>query len=660
MTISHPHRYDRRTVLRAAAVLGGTTALVAARPFGTAAAQAPARAAEPVVTDLGTAAEAMSFGNGIRIGAEIWFATRQVSPTKVAAYDLDAGAVTKTAVIPGGEGVWGADAVGTDLYVSTYSPALLYKIDTLTMDVTEVLALGQTVGWTVKAGPDGSVFVGTYPDALLWEYDPATGTSTDHGRMHDAETYVRDIAVTETTVYCGIGAHAHLVAYDRASAARTDLLPAELADRTFVATFTQLGTVLGAGMSPTGDLLVIDTADPSRYEIVPVPNNTFVTAITGTGEDMWLGTRPTGTVFHYRLWSGEVTPVATPVAEASAMRMGMLDDGRVWSVQNANGVVLDPQEGSFEILDLSSPDLQPLPERPQSLATDGTKVFVGGTGGLQVHPDMDPSSTPSFRLTLGGEAKDMVIADDTLYMGLYTLARFAAMPLNGTEAAEIGRIDPQFQQTRPHAITHDHRRRLLVMGTEPDYGRWEGALSLYHLDSGEIETFRGVIADQSIHAVQIAPRGVFLGGDIVNGFGTTPTAEAAELAYFDYGDRRVHWSFVPVPDGTRILDLTLVGQVLAGTTIEGHLFGVDVRDQRVLWTVRIGSRGGRIARIGDRIYATDGDAVVSARIGRAEPRVQTIVDGLAQEWFGTPQVVATPDGALITTQGTNLIRIDLP
>lgn len=657
MTDSHTHHYGRRDVLRGAAVLGGTGALAAMSPF-TAAASPGTRSDAPVVTDLGTAAAAMSFGNGIRIGDEIWFATRQVAPTKVAAYDLTTGAVTKTAVIPGGAGVWGADAVGTDLYVSTYTPGLLFKIDTVTLDVEQVLDLGEGVGWTVKAAPDGAVFVGTYPSAKLWQYNPVTGASVDHGRMHDTEAYLRDLVATESTVYCGIGANAHLVAFDRSSGERTDLLPAEVADRTFVATFAQLGTVLVAGLSPTGDLLVIDTADPSRYEVVPVPDNTFVTAITGQGEDVWLGARPTGTFYHYRLWSGALTPVGIPVPEASSLRMGMLDDGRVWSVQNANVVLMDPQDATFEVLDLSSPDLQPLPEKPQSLATDGTTVLVGGTAGLQVHPDIT-SATPSRRVTLGGEAKDMVVVDDIAYMGVYTLARIAAMQLRGDAPAELARVGAEYEQTRPHAIAYDQRRGLLVMGTEPDYGRWEGALSLYDLESDEIQTYRGIIPDQSIHAVCIAPGGVYLGGDIVNGFGTTPTAEAAELAYFDYATRSVVWSFVPVPTGTRIYDLVLVGQRLVGTTAEGDMFAVDVQSRQVAWTVDVGSRGGRVARIGNRVYATDGDRLVVVRVGPRRPRVETVLDGLAQQWFGTPQVIATPDGALVTIRGTDLIRVDL-
>jgi hypothetical protein len=59
------------------------------------------------------------------------------------------------------------------------------------------------------------------------------------------------------------------------------------------------------------------------------------------------------------------------------------------------------------------------------------------------------------------------------------------------------------------------------MATEPDYGRWEGALNIF--DGRRFRTWRGVLPDQTVQSLCPDPHGVFLGGSIVNGYGTTPT-----------------------------------------------------------------------------------------------------------------------------------------
>lgn len=79
-------------------------------------------------------------------------------------------------------------------------------------------------------GADGKIWMGSYPNAAVSMWDPATETFRSFGRMDAREAYVDSIAVDRTgTVYCGIGsARANLTALDPRTGAVTQILPEEL------------------------------------------------------------------------------------------------------------------------------------------------------------------------------------------------------------------------------------------------------------------------------------------------------------------------------------------------------------------------------------------------------------------------------------------------
>ena len=641
-------------------VLAGGTGLAATAALGWWSQTSPAAASpielQAVVTDLGPASLALTFGNGVRIGDEVWFATRQNLPTKVAAYDLNEASVTKAAIIPGVPGLWGADAIGTDLYVGSYSPGQLFKIDTLTMEVELLVDLHQEVAWTVKASPDGKVFVGTYPSATLWEYDPVTAQSTDHGRMDADDQYVRDLVASDDTVYCGIGSHAGLVAFDRDTGNRTDILPPELSSRTFGAICHLVGNNLVVGISPTAEVLVLDVTNPSSYQILQTPDDSFVVGITSRTDEIWFATRPSGSLYRFRLGDTEPTFAGIPIANASNLRMGFLADGRLWSVQSAGGVFYDPATRTVEAMDTSSPELQATPERPMSLCFAGDRIVVGGSLGVQVTSAEQTPTFDSYRVPFGGEAKDMDVRDGTVYLGAYTLARLLSMPVDCSTVSELARVDAAYEQTRPTSVIVDNRRGGILMSTEPDYGRWEGALNIY--DGQRFHTYRGVLPDQTVQALCPDPHGVFLGGNIHNGFGTVPTTTRAKLGYFDYATRAVSWLIEPT-SGTAVEDLKLIGGLLVGTTGEGELFAVDITTRAVRWTIDTGAAGGKLAVVDNRVFGTDGTTLWTVKIGPIQPSLDVVATDLNQSWFGTPEVVTDGSSALFTIKGLNLVRVDL-
>ncbi|NUR70355.1 MAG: hypothetical protein HOU81_06015 [Hamadaea sp.] len=610
------------------------------------------------ITDLGPASEVTSVNGAELIDGTIYTATGGVSPTVVGAYALADQRVDRRYELPTGGGAWATASVGTDLYVGTYTPGDLYRIDTTSATVSTAVTKVASVSpdsfiWALAASPDGKLYGGTYPGGRVFEYDPATGVKRDYGAAVPGEQYVRSIAVDATTIYAGVGSHAHLIAIDRATGARREILPPAYADRTFVATLELKDGILAAGLSATGTMLLIDTADPTRYEVVQT-NDNYVTAIAidSARNDVYFGTRPSGTLRKYDRDTGELSTLAVPYDGAAFGRIFVTGD-RLRGVVTNTIVTYDLTTGALSGVDLTEAGMPPAPELAMAITTDGPRVYVSGKAGVQVH---DLVAGTSERRFLPGEAKAMTPVGGDIWLSVYTLAYLFKMSPDGDpeRVATIGH-----DQTRPLDAVYSPADKLLVVGTEPEYGRYGGAVALFDPRTGALDAYRDVIPDQSIRSVAVKHGTAYLGGSINNGLGTTPRTTQAHLAGFDLATRTKTWDIVPVPGATQIVSLTATGDRVIGLTETGVLFAVDPARRAVVATVSVIAGQGRMVRVGDVVYGTTGKDVW--RLDPATMTVSTFVTGLNNQWYGgSALLAAAPDGsALYTLRGRNLVRIQL-
>ncbi|MCW3820606.1 hypothetical protein ONA91_39860 [Micromonospora sp. DR5-3] len=638
----------RRTALTAALLLAAATLAV---PSG------PALAGSPppgTVTDLGPASEVTSVNGAELVDGTIYTATGGVSPIVLGGYDLAAQRVTKRYELPTGGGAWATTEVGTDLYVGTYEPGDLYRVDTTGTAVTKVADVSpDRYIWALDTAPDGVVYGGTYPGGRVFSYDPATGTQRDYGVAVPGEQYVRSIAVDATTIYAGVGAHAHLIAIDRVTGAKREILPPEFADRTFVGTLALENGVLAAALSPTGTMLLIDTADPSRYEVVQTPDS-FITAIAidVARNDVYVGTRPSGTLRRYDRDTKQLSTLAVPYDGASFGRIFVTGD-QLRGVVTNSVVTYDLTTGELTGVDLTQAGMPPAPELAMAIATDGPRVYVSGKAGVQVHDLVAGTSTRRF---LPGEAKAMTPIGGEIWMSVYTLAYLFRMTPDGAprRVTAFGN-----EQTRPLDATWAPSEKLLVVGTEPDYGRYGGAVALYDPRSGALDVHRDVIADQSIRAVAVKHGTAYLGSSVNNGLGTTPRATEARLAGFDLATRTKTWETVPVPGAKQIVDLVATGNRVYGLTDTGVLFAFDPATRQVVATTTVRPGAGTLVQVGSAIYGTTGKDIW--QLDPATMAVRPFVTGLDAEWYaGSALLTAAPDGsALYALRGRDLVRIQL-
>jgi outer membrane protein assembly factor BamB len=606
----------------------------------------------PTVTSLGAASAVTSTSVAEQVGDRIWTITSGVSPVQVGAFDPVSRTVDRKLSLPTGAGAWAMTHIGTDLYVGLYTPGDVYRIDTTTGTATKVTQFGSFI-WSIAATPDGKIVAGTYPDGAVHEYDPATGTTKSYGAAAAGEQYVRSVAADATTIYAGVGTKAHLIAIDRATGARHDVLPAAYADRTFVATLVLDGTKLAASLSPTGTMLVFDTTDLSNPVEVQTPGgDQYVTAITLDGADIYLGTRPSGTLYRYR--DNMLTRLGSPYDGAYFNRI-FVDGSTIRAELTSQVVDFDQATGTFTGTDLGQAGLPPAPEQAMAIAATPTSVLVSGKAGIQVHDLATGTSTRAF---LPGEAKTLTPVGRNVYLGVYTLARLWQMTPDGSGLHELGQIGNE--QTRPTDDAYDARSRTWLISTEPDYGKYDGTLVEQHLDTGQREVHRGVVTHQSVRSVTTSDGIAYLGGATRNSLGTDPILPEATVVAFDLRSNRVLWESAPSSLAQSYSDLVVYRGRLYATTDDGRLAVLDPRTGKLLTSATLGAGQSRLTIGSAGLFGTDSRRVFKITPARTgAPTITTVVDGLAAQIYSYPLITTSPDGrALYTIRGRDLVRID--
>jgi DNA-binding beta-propeller fold protein YncE len=267
----------------------------------------------------------------------------------------------------------------------------------------------------------------------------------------------------------------------------------------------------------------------------------------------------------------------------------------------------------------------------------------------------DLAAGTNSRTFLPGEAKTMTPIGDRLYLGVYTLARLWSMRPDGTELAELDRIENE--QTRPTDAWYDADSGRLLIATEADYGKINGALADYRLSDETLTVRRGIVPNQSLKSVAVKDGIAFLGSETRNSLGTDPIEKEATVSRFDLRTGRVLGQFAPVPGAQQITDLMPYRGRIYGTTEKGDLFVLDPSGRRVVATAKIGTGASTLVLARGGLYGTDGKRLFKITDGTT-PVITTVVDGLNAQAYAVGLIAVAPDGRTIyTIKGRNLIAV---
>ncbi|HEY9159697.1 MAG TPA: hypothetical protein VIS94_01245 [Desulfomonilia bacterium] len=567
--------------------------------------------------------------------------------------------------LPGTKGVYGlAEGPDGKIYCGTIIPARIFSFDPVTRIVTDLgSAAGESYIFELRKGPDGLIYGCTYPKAKVVAYDPVLGGITDLGSMHSTSQYCEDVAIADNgKIFCGIGANIDLVVYDPATKEKKSILPAGFEDADAIALHTE-NNILYASID--GTLFIIDANDYSvLLKFIPPEGGWIGTHIPKSGGPVVIHGLPEG-FMKYNAVAGKLEHCDTPNFKTyeydSAAGLGFVRTGgrQLFEAHNLDtGELISRVDvsGDGDGMDVFSLETGP----------DG--CIYGGSVSLLHIFKYDPSTgilkDLGFPYTSGnGEFYSMHTTGDKIYMAAYSYSELSVYtpsePWNpGVNPKWIGPAGDD--QNRPHAMTSSADGRIFI-GSEPDYGEYGGALSIYDPVSGSFEGHRNIIPNQTILSLTAGTDGLIIygGSSTRGGTGTEPITENAHFFAWDVLLGKLVLDIVPVSGADDIEALTNASDGRIYGCADSTLFVFDPVPGKIIYKQRVFQ--GSITKM---ITGTDG--YIYCRTGKSIMRFKPLSGKL--KWLSIETLYRSnkngrglalgPDGKVYFGAGTELYVID--
>jgi streptogramin lyase len=415
--------------------------------------------------------------------------------------------------------------VGTDgaLYVGGVNPGNLYRYDPATKKVENLAGrqFGVQYIWAAAASSDGKVYGACYPTCSVIEYNIATRTLRDLGRVAPGEQYARWICLDHRgKVWVGIGNRAHLIVLDPGTGERRDVLPAKYRHNSTCSPLVASGKYVLAGVLYDGATLVFDADTEKVVRVVPRPKDSVwwkSTAGAPAGE-AYLATVPNGDLYHYDIEKDCLTPMAVALGQCERV----VEKRYVHGISDQDYFLFDLKENRF------------LDRTRLAQAKDGMEIYTltGAAdgniyGSTYINQHIFRCDARSGKLTdlgkvvrIGGQVDSIHAGrDGKVYLGSYVLATLSiydpAKPWNPgrdlqSNPRELGSVGHGQYRTRAIALGPDDH---IYVGSIPSYNSAPtGALSRWNPRSGAHESWLDLVPGGAVDRIAVDDKYVYCAG----------------------------------------------------------------------------------------------------------------------------------------------------
>lgn len=479
-----------------------------------------------------------------------------------------------------------------------------------------------TFGNGIAETPDGMIWIGSYPGAILTKFNPATGEMTKFGRIVDDDKYLYPIAGIDGT----------LAAYVKATCPRVIAIdPATGAHR-------QIGPSIN------------DTTDPAQS----------LQLYRGMDDLLYLRSHA-GTV---RIEGMEAVEVTHPPEPAPGIPATYKHDYQApaempggW-IPQFTGIGINGTGAPRELhLANSNPEIE-----PRDLKLD----WVGGGNNIHVialgpegdiygssylpnrlfHATPDGSVVEDFGMHTfaGGQAYSTANLEGKLYLASYPGSHISVydpgQPIHfGDQPTDnprdLGRFDKV--SCRPNALIATPEGKLW-MGSAPDYGMHEGTLVWIDPRTGESKSHRALLPDTSPVSLLYLPKlkQILVGLSIEAGTGAKIRRLDAAFALWDPGKDELVWS------GDLGIE-ELADPVALAPTNDGLVYALLGRGDQIL---------------------SQGAPAIRPRLALIDPAARKVIDlqWLPEEygplgWQGHHALQVGPQGVVYGASGYGIFRL---
>ncbi|WP_298330960.1 hypothetical protein [Haloactinopolyspora sp.] len=609
---------------------------------------------------FGTAALTGAVRGGTRIGDTIYFTSRHPvnqGAARLGAVDFRTGQLEYTVDLDLGNASAGNMMCtdGTHVYIGSSGSRYIWRY-TPGADSAEALVDLGASRWVYSMSVHGEhLYFGTYNDGTVRRARLSDGViDVVYGRV-STSMYATGAAADDDYVYGGSSAPGRLLRWPKEGGDPVDLSghlsdsPVGILD--MLVTGGKIYVACGRqviSMNPDGsDRVSRDILEDDRYvDKLTVAADGSVYAIA----------RLTTNV--YRVTETGLDHVAQPFDHVENQFLGVADDNTIVGVTGLGQVWWIPPGGEATVFDAAETEFGYPDETQSMLRRRNGDIWVGGHFAMTVHR---LSSGQVDRFFVNGEPKAMVEGSDgTVYAAMYPSAQVLAIHPRTFEVTLLGKIEGQM---RTMDMNIDHKRNVLMIGTGPSSGRYDGALTFVDLDTGAFETRKDILPDHRVHGIAHDDTTAYVVGDTVGEGNSQPLLPVAEVAAVDLDTREVLWRRVLKEDWLSYEDVLLDGNLLyfMGRRPNGGWFAYDLKTEQI---VREGDLGGygAFGSAKGAIYAWVHFALEITELpSRVSETGQTLYSPVPNGWYNNPFFNITANGKHTWGMwGSQLARFDLP
>jgi streptogramin lyase len=523
------------------------------------------------------------------------------------------------------------------VYIYAGDPGRFLRYDVWTGRLTDLgVPAEDTNYWLGQAvGPDGVLYVGSYPATHLVGVDPRTDETCSLGPVAEdpKEKYiVRAVVSDDNVIYCPVGLHhRELWSVDPKTGSTHQILTENLM-KAQGAPSAWLGGD-GAVYGQAGDTSFrcypdrIEPCDPAPERSIPKDNRVGGHRATQLSEDGQLVLEHDGGGDEKRI-DTDCQGAAVKVYSVSCEHLGKIYGG---GFQPANTFEYDPQSRGLE-------DIGRLT-----------------TGTIQVY--------------------DILSHPKGLFLSSYMGANQDYYNPETGDRTSIATLSQGYEQERGQQLTIGPDGRIYT-GTVPVKGHLGGAVVRLGPKDLSVVVWRNVVPNQSlISAVPVEATGeVFFTSSVQGGSSAIPTEKEAVIFLWDVEREEIGWQGVPIKGATAygraVMGRNGLIYGLAGSDRSEALFGragqayyvIDPAAREVIHTgvlpvssvrwpgmapLPTGPDGLIVGLADDAVFAID-PADNSARVLARDPAIQ-----------GAQGMFATEEGELYFGSGASLMRVSL-
>lgn len=452
-------------------------------------------------------------------------------------------------------------ALGADghLYFMPYGTGRAYRFD-MSSKQFEPLETGLPQGeytWEALGASNGCIYFGTYPQAYLGEYNPATGQCSLWKQVADNTKYTTAFQEDrEGRIHFKAWGPAEVwMAFDP----RTRKLEREQK--------REEGEGKGGNGTAAGASPLLPEGEESLQRLIAVEGRRF--ALSFPSSRLWEATS-----------EGQLVLRGDPGSPAE-----------VWFLEAVPGAVVGISYfgtlfrydlGTGQFLSRQLPNRAPAGNSIMFLETVTPRCVIGAHYSQQNLFWIDPETgavtqTDQMVARVTGEPMCAVGLNGKAYLGIYVRSILSvydpAQPFSfGKNPRELIELGSRYAQTRPRDAVTDGRR--VFISSDSDYNHLGGALAVIDPETEQVEVYHHLIRDQNLPSLAYDPatRLVWGGTDRWGQMRSHPPTQDSSLIYaFDPDARQVVATLTPWPgaDVTTVLGVSQEGILIAteGTEI---------------------------------------------------------------------------------------------